>query len=314
MKRYKQMNEAERRIHGQFVEYGRNAREWLRKCALLLPEIERKEIWRKKGFGSIYEYAGKLAGMSRSSVDEALRVLKRIEDKPELKKVVEVFGIQRVRPVAAIVTKETAEFWAVKAMDMSKNTLETYVREYKKEFPSEPLRDSELSFNFLPREEASQQNSSYPIPQKLNIAMSLDPEVAQKLLKLKGEDDWNTLMKKFLAEREEKLERKKPTSVKTRSRYIPAVIKKHVVEKTNGQCAYPGCTKPHESLHHTQRFALEKIHDPDRLAALCEEHERIAHLGLIENEEAQPEKWRLRETYDPTDYKRQVDEMVWLYR
>ena len=62
-------------VHGQFIEYGRNAKEWLRKCALLLPEIEKHRIWEKRGFSSISEYAAKLAGMSRLSVDEALRVL-----------------------------------------------------------------------------------------------------------------------------------------------------------------------------------------------------------------------------------------------
>lgn len=321
------MSECERRIHGQFVEYGRNAHEWLRKCALLLPQIERKEIWRKKGFGSIYEYAAKLAGMSRSSVSEALRVLKRIEDKPELRKVVEVFGIQRVRPVAGIATAETAAFWAEKARDMSKHTLETYVREYRKEFlPGEELTDQEKStwLGTANLDQTTLQNQAaisgtapkaeITTQQKQRIEMELDLEIAQKLLKLKGAGDWNALMKNLLAEREEKLEQKKPQPIATKSRHIPTRIERFVLEKTNGQCAYPGCTKPHESLHHTQRFALEKIHDPDRLAPLCEEHERIAHLGLIENEEEPSENWRLRKTYDPTHYKRQVDELVWLYR
>lgn len=302
------IHENERIIHAQFVRYGRNAREWLRKCALLLPHIEEKQIWQKKGFSSIYEYCAKLAGMSRSCVDEALRVLKKIEDKPELKKVVEVFGIQRVRPVASIATKETAEFWAIKAMDMSKNTLETYVREYKKEYEPEP------SCDVFPREDTSSQNSSYPTPQKLNITMSLDAEVAQQLLKLKGMGDWNTLMKKLLAERAGKFEQEKPKPVATKSRHIPARIERFVREKTNGQCAYPGCIKPYEILHHTQRYGLEKIHDPDRLAPLCKEHERIAHLGLIENEEQPSENWRLRKNHDLNHPKRQVDEIVWLYR
>src|SRR3990170_8617878 len=77
-------------LHQQFSEYGKNAKEWLRKCALLLPEIAEKQVWRRKGFSSIYEYAAKLAGMSRSSVDEALRVLSRIEDKPALQELVAV--------------------------------------------------------------------------------------------------------------------------------------------------------------------------------------------------------------------------------
>ena len=75
------LTESDRLVHNQFSDYGRNAKEWLRKCALLLSEIDRREIWKKRGCGSIYEYAAKVAGMSHHAVDEALWVLRKIEDK-----------------------------------------------------------------------------------------------------------------------------------------------------------------------------------------------------------------------------------------
>ena len=62
----------ERGIHEKFKDFGRNAKEWMRKCVLLLPEIERLKIWEKKGFGSIFEYAAKIAGMSREKVTKGL--------------------------------------------------------------------------------------------------------------------------------------------------------------------------------------------------------------------------------------------------
>ncbi|EKD63853.1 MAG: hypothetical protein ACD_51C00180G0001, partial [uncultured bacterium] len=116
------------KLHEEFVKYGANAKHWLRQCALLLPEIARQEIWRKKGFGSIYEYAAKLAGMSKSQVDTALWVVRAVEDKPELKKVVEEKGINCVKPIVAIATKETASFWAEKATEMSQHDLEIYAK------------------------------------------------------------------------------------------------------------------------------------------------------------------------------------------
>lgn len=67
-----------KKLHEKFVEYGQNAKEWARKCILLLPEIERNQIWERKGFSSIYEYAAKLAGLSKNQVYEALRVLKKV--------------------------------------------------------------------------------------------------------------------------------------------------------------------------------------------------------------------------------------------
>lgn len=312
------MTEIERKIHNQFAHYGRNAREWLRKCALLLPHIERRQIWKKKGFFSIYEYAAKLAGMSRSSVDEALRVLKKIEDKPELKKVVELFGVQRVRPVASIATVETAEFWAEKAMSMSKNALETYVHDFQERFfPREEITDK-LSANEVPGNTIGAEDTYFAdgaSPKNFgHVSMQLEPEILQKLLKLKGEGEWNSLMKKIIQEREEVLEQVKPKPVKTDSRHIPEKIKRHVLAKTNGQCAFPACVRPHTSLHHTQRFKLEKVHDPDRLVPLCTEHERIAHLGLIENEEFAPDLWQLRSDPDNNNWKRSIDDLVQLYR
>ncbi|MBD3330996.1 hypothetical protein GF354_05745 [Candidatus Peregrinibacteria bacterium] len=44
------LSEKERTLHEAFVGCGRNAKEWMRKCELMLPKIESERIWRKKGF------------------------------------------------------------------------------------------------------------------------------------------------------------------------------------------------------------------------------------------------------------------------
>lgn len=74
------MKQEHQLLHQKFQKYGANAREWMRKCVVLLPEIEKYRIWEQKGFCSIYEYAAKLAGMSRDQVNEALRILWKVED------------------------------------------------------------------------------------------------------------------------------------------------------------------------------------------------------------------------------------------
>lgn len=283
------LSPVEQTIHRQFSDYGRNAREWMRKCVLLLPEIDRRQIWRKKRCSSIYEYAAKLAGMSHSTVDEALRVLKKIEDKPALLKLVEERGFQRVRPVASIATLETESFWAEKARTMSKNALETYVHDYRLET--------------LPREE----NRS------VKLQMELEPELAMKLEKLKGLGTWNELMKN-LVDGSQKVEAAMPEPVYTESRHIPMAMQAYVEERTRGLCAAPHCIRPATSFHHTQRWALEKVHDPARLQPLCKAHERIVHLGLMENEEQAAETWKLRKEPDRSDPKFYVDTLVSLYR
>ncbi len=204
------MNEND--LHQKFVMYGKNAKEWMRKCVLLLPEIEKQRVWEKKGFGSIYEYAAKLAGMGHVAVDDALRILKKIENKPLLQKVVEEKGIHAVRPVVAIVTKETEKFWAEKARTMSKNTLEVYI----KEFRSLPC----------PGTENKTENPQQQADQSAILILNLKSVTAQKLQKLKGQRSWEELMSEFLQMREEKLTNDKPEAVVTQSRHIPAKIKK----------------------------------------------------------------------------------------
>jgi hypothetical protein len=333
----------EKIIHDQFVQYSRNAKEWTRKYTLLLPAIEKYKIWQKKGFGSIHEYAGKLAGMSRYNVNEALRILKKVSDKPELMQVVEQKGIFAVKPLVTIITPETAKFWAEKARLMTKNTLETYVKEFRNQngllgaqaecenrsgqLQAQPECEKlnglfEAKTNDFGRPGTSVENGQQAeiagiksgAPQKLFITMQLDPEIARHLEKLKGSGDWNALMKQLLQMRQEHLDEQKPEAIKTTSRHIPNKTKRYINARTNGQCAFPGCTKPAEIFQHTQRWALENIHDSDRLYGLCKEHERIAHLGLIENEEQSPQNWKIRAQPDTSDPKYKIDLVVQKFR
>ncbi len=328
----KSMKPEHKILHKKFQQYGANAREWMRKCILLLPEIEKHRIWEQKKFGSIYEYAAKLAGMSRETVNDALRILKKAEEMPAIKKIIETKGINVVKPIVSILTKENENFWAEKASIMSRHTLETYVREIQKnehinENSDETLFQIDKFGRTGPSENTKnphQQGISFfgtsatapseSIPHKKIVAMELDPEIIAQLEKLKGQGDWNELMKQFLQMRAQQLEEQKPAAVKTESRHIPNKIKRYIVARTNGTCAFPGCKKSIRIKHHTKRFALEKIHDSDRLHGLCKAHERIAHLGLIENEEAAPPIWKIKKQPDRNAPKFKIDELVATYR
>jgi len=270
-------------LHEKFTHYGKQARYWIHKCELLLPEIEKRGIWRQKGFSSIYEYAAKLAGMNHEKVNDCLRIMKKIEDKPELIKVVEQKGIGAVRPVATIATKETAQFWAEKAKMMSKHTLETYVKDCKT-------------------------NEVCPGTAELtDVNLKLNPQLAKRLEQLKKRADFEKLLEQFLNEVEEE---SKPEPIKSESPYIPAKIKQHVATKTSGLCSHPNCTRPAVNFHHPNRFALNHNHDPNQIRPLCKAHHQIAHYGLIGNEQKEPYEWTTRREPDKQDPNYQVDKLV----
>ena len=291
----------DRTIHNQFSTYGQNAKEWLRKCALLLPEIDRRRIWKKHGCESIYEYAAKVAGMSRHSVDEALWVVRKIEDKPELIKLFEQKGLRAVRPFVSMLTPATVSFWAEKGTVLPTRSLETYAKNYREE---------------LTRARKSQPES-HPAAvgsKKELVQFETIPALAGTFNQLKKRADFDQVLEEFLDLLKAREEANKPQAVITSSRPIPAPIKKFVETRTSGLCAFPGCTKKGTSFHHTQRWALENIHDPDRLHLVCTAHERIAHEGLIANEEEAPENWRLKTEADPIGPKAYIDWLVGLHR
>ena len=178
---------------------------------------------------------------------------------------------------------------------MSKNTLEVYVRE----------------FNCLSRTGTREDMKS----NMSTVTMELSPEILSKLEKLKGEGSWNVLMKQILNEREEWLEKEKPMKIKTKSKHVPVKIAKYVKKKTNNTCAFPGCCKKAVEDHHADRHSLSKMHDPEKIVPLCRAHHRLAHLGLIENEDLPPEFWEVRRSENLYDLKalvdRRVQEKIW---
>lgn len=267
-------------LHEEFSYYGKNAKLWMRKCQMLLPEIQRKQIWRKKGFNSLYEYAAKIAGMSRAKVDDSLWIMHKIKDKPALKVVAEQKGLNAVRPVVSIATSDNEYELALKAQQMSQHTLKAYAKE---------IRNLRVD------------------PKKCKIEIKQSTLI--ELQKLQGDQDLDTLLLELIALKKSQLPQK-PKAVKTKSRHIPAKIKKYIHARANNRCEFPSCTKKYHQLHHTDRFALKQEHDPSKIYALCKAHHDLTHQGLIANEDLPPRYWKIRHQANKFDLKYIVDQQV----
>ena len=264
---------------------------WRRKFAGLLPEVNRRRLFEKKGFLSIFEFAKKLAGMSEPQVRLAVNLEKRFEKTPILKSLL-VDGkvsVNKLARVASIAKPENEMFLAGQVQVLSKSAVETLVRD-EKYLENENQNGLQESF-FEDRDMPGQM-------------LNLSNEVQRKLLELQQKGiDINELILKFLQKRELEIEEKKKeianeieiknhagtheeqtlkttqksTSKITVTRYIPSKIKKIIHQEYGTKCSIPRCTKPAKILHHTQRFSLSKTHDPHFIAPLCHEHHLIAH-------------------------------------
>ncbi|MFH1284016.1 MAG: hypothetical protein ABIH78_00280 [Candidatus Peregrinibacteria bacterium] len=127
-------------------EYGLNAKVWLRRFAGLLPEVNRRMLYRKKGFISIFEFAKKLCGMNEFTVERILNLSNRLSDKPALRAQFEsgLQGWSKIEAVSFIATPKTEKDWAEKVEKMPRRVLETYVSRYRKEILSKSTSGSQL--------------------------------------------------------------------------------------------------------------------------------------------------------------------------
>ena len=244
-------------------QYGAQALEARRKFAGLLPEVFRRKLYEKKGFGSIYHFAAVLAGMSNEQVDVVLRLEKRFEDKPVLKNalVEGKVSASKLARVASIATKENQEELAHKAEILTNRALEVFVKDEKSPHVHSNPQDT------LP---------------DVNILEYLSLELQKNLIKRhKKGININSLLTELLEKHDAEIEEDKETLSKeagpVKSKYIKVRVRKVLRAEHGNKCSMPHCNKKAKVIHHTRRFALSKRHDPQFLAPLCQEHHEIAH-------------------------------------
>jgi hypothetical protein len=73
------------------------------------------------------------------------------------------------------------------------------------------------------------------------------------------------------------------------SRHIPAKIKYEIEQKYKGHCAYKGCNKPAEQMHHQDGFAIHRSHK--NIIPLCKDHHNFIHQNTVQCNNFRSEKF-----------------------
>jgi hypothetical protein len=266
--------------------YGRSAIEWRQKFMGLLPEVERRRLYEKHKFNSIFEFAYCLAGLNKQQVRTALNLDKQLSDKPTLKSLFESgkVSMHKIVRVKSVATPENEKEWADVVQNCSQSTVETLVRD---------LRTNEcVRTNGCECASNSCQNGN-GLPKPLFEVKSLRAQdlkftegTIEKLLKLQEKGiNIDELISGFLDQRENEIEEEKQEISKevaeagpTDSRYVQKKVRNILDKEYGTKCSAPGCNKPSMEIHHTLPFAIGHMHDPRFLAPLCKEHHQIAHL------------------------------------
>ncbi len=278
------------------VKFGARALKWRRRFTGLLPEVQRRRLYEKKGFNSIFEFAYKLAGLSEKQVRVVLNLGNRFEGKPVLKGLLESgeVSVNRLARVASIATVENEEELADKVRILPRGALETLVRDYRVSY--EQNGSGEPLFECKPLHVQTLFDEKSQSVQALNFEIS--DEVVQELNHLNSlGHDVNKIILELLQKRKEEIAKKKEeiakeaieqreakkaalepgVKLKTPS-YISVKVLSVLKEEYGSKCSIPSCHKSAQGTHHSQRLALAGIHDPRYMAPMCKEHHQIAHM------------------------------------
>lgn len=97
---------SDRELYHRCVQIGGYILKYRRQFLGMLPEVERRKLYRKYGMHSVFEFAARLAGLSRDIVNDVLHVSSVLYDKPVLHDALvrgEV-GYTKLRTIASIAT------------------------------------------------------------------------------------------------------------------------------------------------------------------------------------------------------------------
>ena len=210
-------------------------------------------------------------------------------------------------------------FWSEKIQDLSQESLQIFVAEQRKIASEIPVDGQVENINSF--EQESWHTLSFPVAPDIEREMKF---LKQKLEKENGITlTWNEVLKFLFSKKNLKkaepvkviqlcsdcVQRREAERVQV-SRHIPEDVKRLVLARTKGNCAFLDCKYLAENFHHTRRFSLERSHDPRFIEALCKKHHGFLHSGLVENEESHPKFWTIRERVDEGSAKYRVDRLV----
>jgi len=265
------MNITNEKLYELCKKYGAVARFWRQKFIGLLPEVNKRQLYKEKDFSSIFEFAAKLAGVSEEQVNRVLHLERKFQDKPDLHRALingEV-SLNKLRKIVSIATPENQESLLEQVKILSQKAVETLTRDEKM------VRSGRATMVY----------DQMPILQGLQLPSEpiLSNEVKAQLFELQQKGiDINEIILEALERRKMHIENEKRRLAdeqdgKESTRHIPVKIERILNLEYGTKCAVPNCLREADQIHHELPFAMVKNHNPFCMKPLCKEHHEIAH-------------------------------------
>ena len=167
-------------------KWGEEALHARRKFAGLLPEVNKRRLYERRGFMSIYEFAAKLSGMSREQVDVVLRMEKRFADKPNLHEalVEGKISVNKLSRVVSIATVSNQAQLAEKIEALSQKAVDIFVQDYKNKDDLQKSLAEANSNGSDSRDENALLKPLIEVKSTRAQTLILDPDVESKLMEM----------------------------------------------------------------------------------------------------------------------------------
>lgn len=229
---------SDKALYKKCVMYGKQALQAKRKFMGLLPEVCKRRLYEKKGFTSIFEFAAKLAGVSKEQVSNIINLERQFTDKSMLHKLLvngEVSANKLIR-IASIATNKNEKELAEKVKILPSRALEIWVKDVKngqnrpnaKEVngATDETKHAAMTFHnnslqkplFIDQDlhvqpdtqENLQEKAVSRIDRDLKLIRALSEETKQKLSELQEKGiDIDKLIWEMLTKREQEIEKEK---------------------------------------------------------------------------------------------------------
>ncbi|MBT6068258.1 hypothetical protein HOG48_00720 [Candidatus Peregrinibacteria bacterium] len=126
-------NFSDKKLLAMCREYGTQALLWRQRFIGLLPEVNHRRLYEKKGYSSIFEFGKRMAGLSEKQIGLAINLEKRFVDKPALHDALieGEISINKLTRVASVATKENEGILMESAKQLSKSGLDVLVKDIK---------------------------------------------------------------------------------------------------------------------------------------------------------------------------------------
>jgi hypothetical protein len=145
------------------IEFGRNLRHFRNKFLGLLPIINKKRLYIKKGFSSVFTFAFQIGGVSENQVKTVLSLYNRFYCLPALRSLLVngKVGANKLVKVASIACRENESELCSLLLKMPYKAIETIVRDYKSSSKNEKYNDNQSGFIFGSLSSKNMDNSDH---------------------------------------------------------------------------------------------------------------------------------------------------------